>query len=105
MDNKTIRSCIKIWCDGFEKDINEIIKKYGHISNWDVSGVTDMSKLFEYKSEFNENINNWNVSNVTDMNNMFLSALDFNQPLNKWNVSNVLNMEGMFAVTISFNHP
>ena len=81
LDNKTLRSAIKLWCT----DKNSAIYKYGHISSWDVSNVTDMSKLFfdmygYMAREFNENINNWNKGNVTNMEYIFSNAYDFNQP-------------------------
>ena len=33
----------------------------GPMSGWDVSGVTDMKDLFQFISEFNEDISGWNV--------------------------------------------
>ena len=77
------------------------------LSNWNVSGVTDMSGLFSNSSSFNNggssNINNWNVANVLNMTNMFANT-SFNQPLSGWNVSKVTNMIGMFIGT-PFNQP
>ena len=46
------------------------------ISDWDVSNVTDMSKMFAY-AVFNQDISSWNVSNVTKMEEMFNTAYDF----------------------------
>ena len=54
---------------------------YGHISNWNVSNVTNMDELFSEKYYFNENISNWDVSNVTSMYRMFFNARDFNQEI------------------------
>ena len=71
-------------------------QKYGHISNWNTSQVTDMSYLFAYKTSFNDDISKWNVSNVTNMSHMFIDAENFNQDLYNWNVSNVTNMESLF---------
>ena len=76
---------------------------YGHISDWDVSQVTDMSELFYKKSTFNDDINDWDVSNVTDMYRLFNFATSFNQPLDKWNTSNVISMQEMFARASVFN--
>ena len=67
------------------------------IWEWDVSLVTDMSNLFEGRTDFNEPLNNWNVSNVTNMESMFMECEIFDQPLNDWNVSNVTNMTSMFV--------
>ena len=43
---------------------------YGHISDWDVSSVTNMGSLFAI-SAFNQDIGDWDVSNVTNMTYMF----------------------------------
>ena len=39
-------------------------KIFGHISDWDVTGITDMSGLFRNKIYFNDNINSWDVMYV-----------------------------------------
>ena len=44
---------------------------YGHIKDWSVTGVTNMSQAFKDKSTFDENITGWGVSNVTNMADMF----------------------------------
>ncbi len=74
------------------------------ISNWNVSNVNDMSKMF-YNTSFNQDINKWNVSKVANMTGMFLKNKRFNQPLNNWNVSNVKYMKNMFGFAIKFNQP
>ena len=76
------------------------MNKYGDISNWDVSNVTNMRWMFYRAHSFNQPLNNWNVSNVTNMMYMFNNAHSFNQPLNNWNVSNVENMLGMFHTAL-----
>jgi hypothetical protein len=53
---------------------------YGNISTWDVSQVTDMSNLFKFKYDFNDDISAWDVSNVTSMQGMFVNSL-FNQDI------------------------
>ncbi len=80
--------------------------KYGPMSSWDVSLVTDMSQLFwEFIFKNDDDISGWNVSNVTNMESMFTASDSFNQPLNDWNVSNVTNMKLMFHSCRSFNQP
>ena len=68
------------------------IATYGHIKDWNVTGVTDMSNAFKDKTTFDENITGWNVSNVTNMADMFRGATSFNQPIGDWNVSSVTSM-------------
>ena len=55
------------WCD----DPVVAAAKYGHISEWNTSLVTNMKELFKNKRDFNDDISKWNVSNVTDMSWMF----------------------------------
>ena len=84
--NKTLRRAVKDYLAGGARK-ERIVDKYGEISNWDTSRVTNMGYMFENASSFNQPLNNWDVSNVTDMGGMFMYASSFNQPLNKWNVS------------------
>ena len=74
------------------------------ISNWDVSNVTDMSSMFTGNEIFNQDISNWDTRNVTDMSNMFAGCNKFNQDISTWNVSKVTNMEGMFSGASIFSH-
>jgi surface protein len=98
-NNETLEVAVMDWI----KDPSGAEVKYGHISNWNTSDVTNMCELFSGATSFNQPIENWDVSNVTDMNAMFMRSRDFNQPIEKWNVSNVINMNKMFYGATSFN--
>ena len=100
-NNVTLRTAVKKWL----KDETKAEAKYGHISNWDVSNVTDMSNMFEEATSFNQPIGNWDVSKVTNMEGMFFFAKSFNHTLNDWDVSKVTNMGKMFWMAESFNQP
>ncbi len=58
------------------------ISKYGDISNWDVSQVTNMLSMFNC-SIFNGDISNWDVSSVTDMRSMFNCSI-FDGDISNW---------------------
>ena len=87
----------------FEANFNQ------DISQWDVSGVTDMSHMFRGSilsfndgmseaivgGNFNQDISQWNVSMVTNMSSMFKNS-KFNQDISQWDVSKVSNMSFMF---------
>ena len=72
------------------------------ISSWDVSNVTNMTRMFYKTNAFNQPIGNWDVSNVTSM-GMVFSQSSFNQPIGNWDVSNVTNMGAMFQHMLSNN--
>ena len=99
LNNETIRTAVKEWLENSK----EAEAKYGHISDWDVSNVTDMESLFYNAESFNQDIGNWNLSNVKDMYAMFANAKSFNQDIGKWDVSNVKKMSYVFYGAASFN--
>ncbi|MBK1898093.1 BspA family leucine-rich repeat surface protein [Chryseobacterium paridis] len=74
-------------------------------SNWDISGVTDLSQSFYFAKKFNQPISSWNTSNVTDLSSMFVHALLFNQPIGVWDTTKVTNMSNTFQATDLFNQP
>ena len=56
-----IDEAVNEWCDG--PVAAEV--KYGHISKWNTSLVTNMSELFMDMKDFNDDISKWDVSSVT----------------------------------------
>ncbi len=99
--NGDIKPAVKLWCS--DRAAAEL--KYGHISEWDTSAVTNMKHLFNEMKDFNDDISQWNVGNVTNMHSVFRLASAFNQPLDQWNVGNVTNMDSMFSGASAFNQP
>ena len=77
----------------------------GDLSSWDVSSVTDMNSMFSGASSFNQPLNDWNVSSVTDMSGMFFFASTFDGDISGWNVSSVTDMSNMFRSASDFNQP
>jgi surface protein len=75
----------------------------GNISAWDVSNVTTMQSMFDGAVAFDQDISPWDVGAVTDMTAMFKGAVSFDQALSVWNVSNVTNMASMFEGSVAFN--
>jgi len=69
-----------------------------NVGSWDVSRVTTMYRMFGYK--FNNgsspSISGWTTSAVTTMSYMFSSAAFFAQDINAWDVRNVTTMYNMF---------
>lgn len=73
------------------------------ISSWDMSHVTNASRMFLNASSFNQPVGSWDMSGVTNMRSMLAGATKFNQPLAAWDTSAVTDMSGMFAVSPAFN--
>ena len=78
-------------------------KNYGHISQWNTKGVTDMSYAFSKMANFNQDISGWNVSKVTNMTRMFEGADSFNQDIGDWDTRTVKSMFEMFNAALAFN--
>ena len=81
--------------------------EYPHISVWNTNFITDMSNLFQNKTDFNDDISAWKTSNVTNMENMFsFTAFDHDistqvmyGAILSWGVERVENMQSMFRDT------
>ena len=54
-----LKAWLKEYCKG--------VKNHGEPNPWDVTLVTDMSKLFYEMKEFNAPIDQWDTSKVTSM--------------------------------------
>jgi surface protein len=77
-DTKEIlQKAVDDWCE----NKNSAMNKYGHISIWNTSMITDMSFLFDFKKEFNNDISEWNVSNVINMSYMFHESPTFEKDI------------------------
>ena len=87
-----IHAAVDLWLS--DETLSEAT--YGHISEWDVSSVTDMNQLFNNASTFNSDLSSWDVSSVTDMSSMFYSTSSFNGDISSWDVSSVTTMYNMF---------
>jgi surface protein len=99
LTDENFKQTIALWFGNKE----ECKFRFGHISDWKTSRVTNMERAFFLRSRFNEDIGRWNVSSVTDMGQMFSSASQFNQDIGQWDVRSVTNMACMFYEAYQFN--
>jgi surface protein len=98
--DEDIHGAVKMWLGDLTESAEQ---QYGHISDWDVSNITNMSNMFEDAVAFNQDIGAWDVSNVTNMMAMFWRATAFNREIGAWDVSNVTTMSIIFMDTTAFN--
>jgi uncharacterized protein (TIGR02145 family) len=96
--NDNIHEAVDLWLS----DECSATLTYGHISDWDVSSVTNMGGLFREASNFNGDLSSWDVSSVTNMDSMFEFASSFNSDISSWDVSSVTSMEGTFYAASNF---
>ena len=73
------------------------------LNHIDVSGIDNMSFLFNKLNIRNIKIDEWNTGNVTNMSYMFMDCRNFNCDLSGWDVSNVTNMSSLFRGCKKFN--
>ena len=62
-----------------------------------------MSRLFEGKKTFNQDIRDWDTSSVTTFSHMFSNAYTFNQDIGGWDTSSVTTFRQMFSFAKAFN--
>ena len=98
-DSDELREAVALWLS----DESTAKTKYGHISLWNTSKVTNMRGMFFGAKEFNEDIGEWDTSNVTSMHSMFNTARRFNGNIGNWDTSNVTNMSYMFQGANQFD--
>lgn len=104
------------------------ITTINNLNDWDISNITSLQRMFNYCSNFNQDLDKWNTSKVTTINNTFsfctlfngnittwdtssitgitsafTSCINFNQNIGSWNVSSMNGMENAFNGCISFN--
>ena len=74
------------------------VKTFDFGSVFDVSGATDMSRMFEYcMSMTSPDLSGWDTSQVTSMRYLFSNCYGLIAPdLTGWDTSNVTKMDGMF---------
>ncbi|MBN2714845.1 MAG: DUF285 domain-containing protein [Deltaproteobacteria bacterium] len=73
------------------------------INQWDVSGIANISGMFQGATNFNQDLSEWNTSNIVDMSRLFNEASSFNGSLDGWDTSKVTDMSDMFRNAKQFN--
>ena len=98
---------IGTWCVSKVKDMSNLFwfrSDFNEdLSGWDVSSVNNMASIFQYAAAFNGNISSWDISSVTNMASAFEGAASFNSDLSKWDTSSVTEMQNAFFEASSFN--
>jgi surface protein len=99
LTDRNFFDAVALWFDNYE----ECKWRFGPISCWNTSRITNMDYTFYNRKTFNEDISRWNVSKVRQMCFMFYKSTCFNGDISLWDVRQVTNMKSMFREAIRFN--
>ncbi len=84
---------IKMWCERRQ----DALKKYNHISTWNITYINDLSSIFLNRLFFRDNIGEWNVSNVYNFTNMFYDNKYYNKKyVAKWRYNKEAKLRVVF---------
>jgi hypothetical protein len=73
LTDENFKQAIALWFENKE----QCKFRFGHISDWNTSRVTNMALSFYNRRNFNEDIGRWNVGSITDMRSMFDGAASY----------------------------
>ena len=96
---ENIRDLLFRW---YRDDKLKIVADYGPVELWDVSRITDMTRLFVNMHDLNIDLKLWDVSSVESMERMFSFCINFNRDL-PWDTRSLRNAHGMFTHCYVFN--
>lgn len=111
LNNLAIRVAVNVWLLN-DTSAASALAPIGDIADWDTSGATDMSDLFNCNragvrtdacTAFNANISAWQTAGVTNLERAFKNAAKFNQPLGPWQTAAVTSMRGLFDGAAAFD--
>ena len=106
----SISYAVREWFSFDATKISNIVNLYGNISDWDVTQVRSMNKLFANNMNgfstrtFNDNLSKWTTTRVTNLAQMFDEEggspfSQFNSMLTNFDTSKVTTMHAMFKNT------
>ena len=109
----SISYAVREWFSFDATKISNIVNLYGDISDWDVTQVRSMNKLFANNLNgfstrtFNGDLSKWTTTRVTNMAQMFDMSngpsSEFNSMLTNFDTSKVTTMKSMFKNAVEFN--
>ena len=99
--NHQLRSMVNLWFS----DRENALERYGDISTWDTSKVTDMRELFKDRIDFNyEDIMEWDLTNVTDTTDMFKGVKSFQDLMKSTPMNDRVSTSNMNMLKLSLSY-
>ena len=76
---------------------------YGErIGDWDVGKVSNFTRAFTNREEFNADLSRWNTSSAKSFDGMFENAVAFNGDVSKWKSKSATTKDEMFRNAVAF---
>ena len=76
---------------------------YGErIGDWDVGKVSNFTRAFTNRAEFNADLSRWNTSSAKSFDGMFENAVAFNGDVSKWKSKSATTKDKMFRNAVAF---
>lgn len=107
-NREVLQSAVDAYLSG--QGLETVRQTYGDIEDWDVSGITDFSELFDATGRNPEaatfasaDLSAWNVSSGEKFFAMFQGAVAFNSDLSGWDVGSGTDFSYAFAGATAFN--
>ncbi|CAL6389478.1 unnamed protein product [Bathycoccus prasinos] len=76
---------------------------YGErIGDWDVGKVSNFTRAFTNRAEFNADLSRWNTSSAKSFDGMFENAVAFNGDVSKWKSKSATTKDVMFRNAVAF---
>jgi len=99
-----VEKCLTMNNGRYEKDgACEALHYGGRIGDWDVSRVSNFTRAFIDRAEFNADLSRWNTSSATSFDEMFKNAAAFNGDVSKWKTkSATATKDDMFTNAVAF---
>ncbi|CAL6393591.1 unnamed protein product [Bathycoccus prasinos] len=78
---------------------------YGErIGDWDVGKVSNFTRAFTNRAEFNADLSRWNTSSAKSFDGMFENAVAFNGDVSKWKSKSATTKDEMFRNAVAFKN-
>ena len=100
-----LHTAVRHFLEGTDAQKAAARTKYGSVMNdWDVSQITDFSRIFANLNTAVPLVDKWDVSKGTTFKHMFdMARFGFNMDLSSWDVSRSTDMNCMFCDSRDWN--
>jgi hypothetical protein len=101
-DKKITVTFLEGYEDVTEFGINNTNSK-GDLTNWNISGLTNLSIFFLHSNSFSGDLSRWDISGLTNLSALFIHNNSFSGDLSGWGISGLTSLERFYIFNNSFS--